>query len=763
MPKVTIDKASKKPLPDDTKQRIKQNYITKELLISIAKTKTTHALTIIHRSFLQIPLKKIIVYTLLGIGILLIVTPIGTYIYFVRDFSSKENIINRKNAGIILLDRSNKPFFTFYEAQSRKIASISAIPSSVKNAVIAVEDKDFYQHPGFSLRSIGRAVVADVKREGLSEGGSTISQQLIKNTLLNQNKSFLRKYQELVLALELERRFSKNDILEMYLNTVYFGEGAFGIEEAAHTYFNKTSSQLTIAEAALLAGILPAPSAYSPLSGNKTAAFQRQRIVLSLMEQQKLITHTEALQAENTEIVFHPQTSELNEIAPHFALMVKDELIKKYGEQTVATSGFVVTTTLDLEAQQYAETTVQKQVIRLQPNKVTNGAAVIINPKTGAIQALVGSYNWNDEQNGKINMVTHPRQPGSSFKPFIYAKAFEEHLLTPGSILDDKQIEFSDGYKPKNYDGKFRGPVTVRRALANSLNIPAVEALQKISIASGIEMAQRLGVTTLKNPSAYGLSLVLGSAEIPLLEMTEGYSVFANGGIKNQPYTIQEIKDKNGQVLFTHTLSPRASLATDVSYLISSILSDNTARAEEFGNLLTISRPAAVKTGTTENYRDSLTIGYTPSVTVGVWVGNNDNTEMDNIAGSIGAAPIWRLLMEHMLKGTPIQRFIKPANVAKLMICKENGLKTTVATSSAYEEFFIKGTEPDKDCGLNPTPSITTTLSPTNQPDQITEPSNGISTTPNPTNSDQAPTSSVQVTPEPSVTIASPLPTLLPL
>ncbi len=714
----------------------KRRYINKELLISLAKAKTDWASGIIHSHMVNFQIKKAILIVLLAIFAMLIITPIGTYLYFIRDFSSKENIMNRKNAGVILVDKNNKPFFSFYEAQTKEIAPLDKIPEATQQAVVAVEDKEFYQHPGFSFRSIGRAVVTDVKQEGLSQGGSTLSQQLIKNTLLNQNKSFLRKYQELVLAIELERRFSKKDILEMYLNTVYFGEGAFGIEDAAHSYFNKTASELTVAESALLAGILPAPSAYSPLSGDRDAAYRRQKIVLSLMEQQKFITHEQKLAAETEEITFNPQSSDLNQTAPHFALMVKDALIKQYGEQTIAQSGYIVQTTIDLDDQKYAEETVEKQVSRLSGEKVSNGAAVAIDAKTGAILALVGSHDWSDKEYGKLNIVTTARQPGSSFKPFVYAKAFEERALAPGSILEDKQIEFPGGYKPKNYDGKFRGPVTVRRALANSLNIPAVLALQKIGIPSGVEMAKRLGVTTLKDPSNYGLSLVLGAAEVPLLEMTEAYSVFANAGIKNEPYTIQEIKNKNGQVIFTHQQSSTAAISSDIAFLISSILSDNATRAEEFGNLLNISRPAAVKTGTTEDYRDSLTIGYTPSLVVGVWVGNNDNSSMNNVAGSIGAAPIWRLLMEHILAGTPVQRFIQPANISKLMICKENGFKTTVATSSAYEEFFINGTEPKNDCGISTTPSMSGTPSPTNEeskPTDTPQPTEKPADTPQPT------------------------------
>ena len=678
--------------------------------------------------------KKPLIYGLGVILFLILASPILTYAYFVRDLSSKESIISKKNAGVILTDRFDKPFFTFYEARTKKTATLEQIPINVQNAVIASEDKDFYKHPGFSLRGIARAFVVNIQQEGISQGGSTISQQLIKNTLLNQNRSFLRKYQEFILALELERRYSKNDILEMYLNTVYFGEGAFGIEDASSTYFNKTSSKLTLSESALLVGILPAPSAFSPITGDKTKAFNRRDIVLNEMKKGRYITDAEEKQAKNDEIKFNPTYDDLNQIAPHFALMVKEELIEKYSEQSVAQSGYTVKTTLDLTFQEYAETVVKNQVTRLKGSEVTNGSVVAIDPKTGEIITLVGSWDWSNETNGKINMAIRPRQPGSSFKPLVYAKAFEERILTPGSIIEDKETIYPGGYKPKNYDGRFRGNVTVRTALANSLNIPAVKALDLIGVSSGLEIAKRFGVTTLDKDSDYGLSLALGSGEISLLQMTSAFSVFANNGEYNKPISILEIKDKKGNIIHTQKNEPRNIIDRDITFLISSILSDNNARSEVFGGLLTISRPAAVKTGTTEDYRDSLTIGYTPSITVGAWVGNNDNSPMDRIAGSTGAAPIWRLIIERILQGTTRESFIPPSGVTQLTICKENGLKTTVATSSAYPEYFLKGTEPTKDCGISeiPTPSA----SPTPEPTELPKPSE----TPNPTPTDIQPT-----------------------
>lgn len=652
--------------------------------------------------------------TLIGAGIvILILIPIITYLIFVWDLSSKEKIMNRNSAGVVLLDRNDNPFFSFYQGRTKKITPIADIPKDTQEAVISVEDKEFYEHPGFSVRGIGRAIVENFKDEALSQGGSTITQQLVKNALLTPDRNFLRKYQEIVLALEIDRRFSKDDILEMYLNTVYFGEGAYGIEDAAQTYFSKPVSELTLAESALLTGILPAPSAFSPLTGDRDRAFQRQKLVLREMEKQGYITQDERLAAEEEEITFHPKEAEINDKAPHFALMVKDELIDKYGEQRIARSGFKVKTTLDLDKQSYAEQAVANQVARLSGNKVTNGAAIAIDPKTGEILVLVGSHDYYDEDNGKINMVLRSRQPGSSFKPIVYAKALLERDITPATILEDKPVTFPGGYKPKNYDGRFRDKVIARYALANSLNIPTLHVMERVGIPGAIDMAEDLGITTLTRPSDYGLSLALGAAEVPLIQMTSAFGTFANEGKYVAPTTIIEIRDKNNRVIFRQEPKSRQALDSRVAYQVSSILSDNRARVEVFGGALTISRPAAVKTGTTEDYRDALTIGYTPQLVVGVWIGNNDNTPMTSIAGSLGAAPVWRLLMENILIGTPIEQFRRPLGVLEVNVCKDDGLRAEVATSSAYPEYFLSGTTPKRTCNAEPTTQPTSQATPT--------------------------------------------------
>lgn len=623
-----------------------------------------------------------------------------TYIYFAKDLQSVEGIMNRNNTGLILTDRHGTPFFRFYEANYKKTVPISEISSHLKNAIIAAEDKDFYNHPGFSIPAMIAAMVANIKHQDLAYGGSTITQQLVKNSLLTSEKSFLRKYQEIVLAQEIERRYSKDQILEMYLNSVYFGEGAFGAESAAKVYFNKTAKDLNLAESSVLAGLLTAPTELSPLNGNENKALERQKYVLSRMKELKFIDDIQKEQTEKEKLSYASSQQLFSYKAPHFALWVRDQLIEKYGEETVIRSGFTVKTTIDLEAQEFTQKTVEEQVKNLARNNATNGAAVVMDPKTGEILALAGSKNWADEENGKINMAVSPRQPGSSFKPIVYAKGLEEKIITPGTLLKDEKTTFmidpySPPYSPNNYDGKFRGPVLPRRALANSLNIPSVQIMDKVGVNKGLASAsEEFGIKNLKDSSNYGLSLVLGAAEVSLVDMTGAYGVFANQGKYTKPTAILEIQDKYGSQVYSYKVEPKQVLSQEVAFLISSFLSDKNARREMFGATLDIPKTAAVKTGTTENYRDALTLGYTPSLVIGVWVGNNDNKPMDQVAGSLGAAPIWKNLMIHFLANKPDEIFAPPPGVIAINICN-NGMR---AISGGYTEFFIKGTEPTGVC-----------------------------------------------------------------
>lgn len=626
-----------------------------------------------------------------------------TYLYFSPSLISRDTLINSNNTGVVLLDRDNRPFFTFYQGRVKAATPLSKVPQHTQQAVVAVEDRNFYHHSGFSFKAIFRSLLANIKSTSLANGGSTITQQLVKNALLFQNKTLVRKFQEIILAEKVESQFTKSQILEMYLNTVYFGEGAYGIEDAAQIYFGKHAQDLTLAESTMLVGLLRSPSKLSPISGDFALSKQRQGYVLSKMVEQGYITPEAKTKAESQELTFQPNFNFLNQHAPHFALMVRDELIRRFGEEALSKSGIQVKTTLDLDWQEIAQEAVSTQLKSLAKYNATNGSVVIIDPKTGEILSLVGSYSWSDTTFGKVNMAASPRPPGSSFKPIVYLAAFQQGVITPATILKDEPKTYptsqqTQSYKPLNYDRKFRGPVLPRRSLANSLNVPSVEVLSKLGIPQALQVAKQMGISSLKSPSDYGVSLVLGPGEVSLVELTSAYSVFANSGVKNDPFAILEIQDKNGQVIYAHKPNPQTVTDPKYTFLISSILSDNSARQEAFGNALTISRPAAVKTGTSEDYKDSWTVGYTPSLAVGVWVGNNNNSPMRSVAGSLGAAPIWKKLMQTLLASSPVEKFEPPPGVVAKPICKQNGLLLKQATSSGYLEYFIEGQEPTKYC-----------------------------------------------------------------
>lgn len=635
-----------------------------------------------------------IVIASLALLCLFIFSSLFTYFYFSSDLKSKDRIVNHNNTGLILLDRQNQPFFSFYSGRYNSYTPLSEISLFARQAVIASEDKNFYSHPGFSWSGIARSVVVNMREKNLVSGGSTITQQLVKNSILTPQRNFLRKYQELILAQEIERRYSKDEILEMYLNSVYFGNGAFGIEQAAEFYFGKAAKDLSLQESALLAGILPSPAQYSSESEvSRKLAKKRQEYVLSSMERLGYITAKQKNAAQEQLLVYSKKVNEINTLAPHFALMVKDTLVTQYGEEVLMRSGFKVRTTLDPQLQKFAEKTVAHRVAALANNNVSNGAAVVLDPATGEIKVMVGSSDWYNSEYGRVNVSESKRQPGSSFKPVVYALAFTKRLITPATMLSDTPTVFANNYKPRDYDGRYRGNVTVRRALANSLNIPSVQIMQRLGVTSVLSFAHDLGITSLGKPSQYGLSLVLGAGEVTLTELTNVYATFANNGVYNQPTAILSIEDKYGDIMFVHKSKPRSVIEPGVTFLISSILSDRRARSEVFGSALDISRGAAVKTGTTENYKDAWTIGYTPQIAVGVWVGNNDNTPMDQIAGSLGAAPIWKDLMEEALKTEPELAFVQPEDVVQRSACLY-GNASASALLSRRGEYFMVGTQP---------------------------------------------------------------------
>jgi membrane peptidoglycan carboxypeptidase len=451
---VPIDENAKIDIRMHPRSRLKKSHVAVFKRPGIKKLKHVSWKATLHKLLKH--RKKIIIYALIALFVIIILIPPATYLYFASDLKTKQSVINTQETGLTLMDRNGQVFYTYDVAKTISYIPISQIPKEVLDAAVSSEDKNFYTNPGFSVTGIARAFLTDITAGKIVEGGSTITQELAKNAFLSSSQNLLRKYQELVLAAELNRRFSKQDILEMYLNSVYFGEGAFGIQNAAETYFGTSANNLDLAQSALLIGVLPAPSIYSPLSNSPAAAYERQKIVLSEMVQNGYITEDQAIEAENEALHFNSSSKAPSAtlLAPHFALYIRDQLFKQYGEERVIRNGFKVTTTLDPDLQTYAQDALTAQVARLKYDDATNGAVVVLNPQDGQILAMVGSYDWYNTAFGQTNMATSPRQPGSSFKPVIYGRALEEHLITPATILQDVKTTFNGGYTPHDYDYK---------------------------------------------------------------------------------------------------------------------------------------------------------------------------------------------------------------------------------------------------------------------------------------------------------------------
>lgn len=642
------------------------------------------------------------------IAAFLILIPVFTYAYFASVISNPDRLMNYNNTGVVLLDKDGEAFYSFGTADRGERLALDKISDMTEKALISAEDKDFYEHGGFSVVSIIGALYANVlSGDATGYGGSTLTQQLAKNTLLSDNQTILRKYQELTVALAIEQNYSKDEILDLYLNSVYYGEGAFGIGAAAETYFGKSAADLNLAESAMLIGVLPAPSAYSPISGNVEYAKERQATVLERMVDNNAISREEADAAKAEVLAYASPEDGVNGSAPHFAEAVLNEVYEKYGEERVTRSGFRVTTTLDATLQKSAKEAVDSRMNFIQQNGGSNAAVVAIDPTTGAIRAMVGSADYNNADFGKVNMVTTARQPGSSIKPLYYTQAIDQGIITPATILKDKPTDFG-GYKPLNADKKFRGDVSVRSALSQSLNIPSVEVMQKLGVANSVDALQKLGIGTIEDDADYGLSLALGSAEARLVDMTNAYAAFANGGKQHKVTTIAKIEDKYQRQIFTSTDSTKRVMSEQASFLISDILNDESARAPIFGSSLnTNGYDVAVKTGTTDEARDAWTIGYSKQIAVGVWVGNNDNQTMKN-GGSSMAGPIWRATILAALKGQKNQPFTAPSGIERLAVCRSNGLRATGGgTDGTYQEYFMSSAIPSGTCDVPKPPEDT--------------------------------------------------------
>ncbi len=603
--------------------------------------------------------------------ILVLLASLGVLVAFImvawisRDLPNPNQLINRQVAqSTKIYDRSGEHIlYEIHGEEKRTLVSLSDIPDNVKHATVAIEDKNFYKHGGFSLWAMFRTAITNVIYNRKA-GGSTLTQQFVKNAILSSEKSYIRKIKEIVLAQRIEKKFSKDEILQMYLNEIPYGSNTYGVEAASQKYFGKDVKDVNLAEAALLAALPQAPSRYSPYGPNKDILMGRKDYVLEMMAEQGYISEAERDAAKSYEIKFQP--AETNITAPHFVMMVKDILAQKYGETEVEQGGLKIYTTIDWNKQQIAEEVIKDKTVNYQTKyKANNAALVAIDPKTGQVLALVGSRNYFDDTiDGQVNVADRPRQPGSSMKPIVYAALFEKGY-TPNTKLYDVVTNFStdsaNPYIPHNYNGKEYGPVSIRQALAGSLNIPAVKAIYLAGINQVLNLADNLGYTTLTDRSRYGLSLVLGGGEVKLIEHTNAYSAFAREGKLSEVSLIMKIEDKDGNVLEEYKNQEKRALTTKAAQMINSILTDNAARTFIFGTknwLILGSRPVAAKTGTTNDYKDAWTIGYTPSLVAGVWVGNTDNSKMSTGAdGSVVAAPIWNEFMKRSLEGTPVETF----------------------------------------------------------------------------------------------------------
>ncbi|MCL4360300.1 transglycosylase domain-containing protein [Patescibacteria group bacterium] len=620
-----------------------------------------------------------------------------------------------------IYDRNGTLLYDIYANQNRSTVPLSQIPGYVRDATISIEDKNFYTHGGINpIGGMLRAMVATVTG-GQLQGGSTITQQLVKSALLTPERTITRKIKEIILASWVELLYPKDKILEMYLNQVPYGGTAWGVETAAEKYFGKPIRDVDLAQAALLAGLPQAPTLYSPFGAHPELAKERQKEVLTRMTEDGYITkaQADAAFAENLE---YKQTENIK--APHFVMYVKEQLVDRYGERMVEQGGLKVTTTLDEQLQEYAQATVASEIAKLKGLHVGNGAALVTRPATGEILAMVGSADYFATPSGSFNVTTALRQPGSSIKPINYAIGIDKHIVTPATMFLDVPTCFANinqpGYCPHNYDAKFHGPVQLRFALGNSFNIPAVKMLYLNTVRDMVASASAFGITTFTDPSRYGLSLTLGGGDVHMTDMATAFGVFANGGVRKNLVSILKVTDKNGKVLEEYKdpnlgrdipsqllISGPRVLSPETAFLLSHILLDNNARSEEFGtdsSLVIRGHPAvSVKTGTTNDLRDNWTIGFTPQFLVATWVGNDDNSPMNQslVSGITGAAPIWNKLMSKVLEGRPDIWPNKPDGIVGAQICAVSGLLPPNPDPNAGDkgcptrfEYFIKGTVP---------------------------------------------------------------------
>jgi 1A family penicillin-binding protein len=587
-------------------------------------------------------------------------------------------------------------------AGSHTYVSLEDISPALWQATIATEDASFFDNPGVDIWAAGRALFQNLREGRLVSGGSTITQQLARNLYLSPDEgsspSLWRKLRESILAIRLSRQLSKDDILELYLNQVYYGNLAYGVEAAARTYFGKPARDLDLAEAALLAGLPQAPAAHDPFL-HPAAARERQRTVLSLMVEAGYITDAEADAARRETLRFNPTPFPIE--APHFVVYVQALLDEMLGSERVQEGGLRVYTTLDIDLQAAAEATARRHIDRLRDSDVSNAALVALDPNSGQILAMLGSVDYFDEEiDGAVNVAIAPRQPGSAIKPVLYAAALAMGY-TPATPIYDVHTAFTtrqgELFVPNNYDGLYHGIVPLRIALASSYNVPAVRVLRDVGLERFLNLADALGISTFGNRDRFDLSVTLGGGEVTLLDLTTAYAAFASGGLRREPAAILRVEDTSGNVLYEWQPPPeQRALSPQVAYLITDILSDEWARAPGFGwaTPLSLSRPAAAKTGTTSDWRDNWTVGYTPDLVTGVWVGNADNRPMRHVSGITGAAPIWHDFMEEALQVVAPHAFPRPEGLVEAEVCSPMGGQPGPWCQDRRLELFVAGSEP---------------------------------------------------------------------
>lgn len=672
--------------------------------------------------FEKIKSHKKIVISAGSIAILLFI-----YFFIFYKLPSPQSLKNYKATPLSthILDRNGKLLYQLYQEQKRTPVKLKDLPLYVAQSTISIEDKSFYQHQGVSVVGGMIRALKDTLLKQQLQGGSTITQQLVKSALLTSERTIRRKIREIILALWTEKIFTKNEILELYLNQIPYGGAVYGIEEASQRFFGKPAKKLSLEESAFLAGLPQAPSLYSPYN-NPDLAIKRRNEVLKAMFQQKYIDKNAYEKTIKIKLFVKPFEEKIK--APHFVFYIKNILEQKYTTEEIEKGGLKITTTLDLDLQEESEKILKEELEEIKELDVSNGAVLVTRPPTGEILAMLGSVDYFATASGTFNVVTSNRQPGSSIKPINYAIGIERKLVTAGTVFNDIPTCFTGGGQPKgycpvNYDGKFHGPQALRFSLGNSYNIPAVKMLAINGVADFVASSSAFGINSFKDPKNYGLSLTLGGGEVKMTEMATAFSSLANRGVAKELNPILKIEDKFGKTLYKFespnlvidikkplnypsffSIGGKRPLSEETAFIISHILLDDNARSQAFGTgsfLVVPGRAVSVKTGTTDDKRDNWTIGYTPNFMTTVWVGNNDNTPMNPYlaSGVTGAAPIWNRVMRYLLKNQPDLWPIRPDTVVGRQVCWDSGdimVKKEDGTEGcqARFEYFIKGTEP---------------------------------------------------------------------